>query len=101
LRRLDGDIKLPAKSTIHAVPDRHDLVQRSDGPRHRARHAAIERGLPLRQWRALRESNALFNLSKLVAQARQAETGFHLTEWLTSLDFAHRAVRARLLANEK
>jgi transposase len=28
VRRLDGDIKVPAKSTIHAVLDRHDLVNR-------------------------------------------------------------------------
>jgi transposase InsO family protein len=43
VRRLDGDIKVPAKSTIHAVLDRHDLVKRSGGPRHRAR------GTPLSQ----------------------------------------------------
>ena len=34
VRRLDGDIKIPAKSTIHAVLDRHGLVRRSGGPRH-------------------------------------------------------------------
>lgn len=28
IRRLDGDIKVPAKSTIHAVLDRHGLVKR-------------------------------------------------------------------------
>ena len=28
LRRLPGDIRLPAKSTIHAVLDRHGLVKR-------------------------------------------------------------------------
>jgi transposase InsO family protein len=43
VRRLYGDIKVPAKSTIHAVLDRHDLVKRSGGPRHRAR------GTPLSQ----------------------------------------------------
>ena len=43
MRRLDGDIKVPAKSTIHAVLDRHGLVKRSGGPRHRAR------GTPLSQ----------------------------------------------------
>src|SRR5437899_1367857 len=37
VRRLDGDIRIPAKSTIHAVLDRHGLVKRSGGPRHRAR----------------------------------------------------------------
>jgi hypothetical protein len=37
VRRLDGDIKVPAKSTIHAVLNRHGLVKRGGGPRHRAR----------------------------------------------------------------
>src|SRR5256714_8635638 len=37
VRRLDGDIRVPAKSTIHAVLDRHGLVRRSGGPRHPAR----------------------------------------------------------------
>jgi hypothetical protein len=33
VRRLDGDIRVPAKSTIHAVLDRHGLVKRGGGPR--------------------------------------------------------------------
>ena len=33
VRRLDGDIRVPAKSTIHTVLDRHGLVKRSGGPR--------------------------------------------------------------------
>lgn len=37
VRRLDGDVRIPAKSTIHAVLDRHGLVKRGGGPRHRAR----------------------------------------------------------------
>ena len=36
VRRLDGDIRVPAKSTIHAVLDRHGLVKRAGVPRHRA-----------------------------------------------------------------
>jgi len=28
VRRLDGDVRIPAKSTIHAVLDRHGLVER-------------------------------------------------------------------------
>jgi len=40
VRRLDGDIKVPAKSTIHAVLDRHDLVKPAPP---RARHAAVAR----------------------------------------------------------
>ena len=35
VRRRDGDIKVPAKSTIHAVLDRHGLVKRCGGLRHR------------------------------------------------------------------
>jgi transposase InsO family protein len=34
VRRLSGDFRVPAKSTIHAVLDRHGLVKRS-GPRRR------------------------------------------------------------------
>src|SRR3954470_22127228 len=45
VRRLDGDVRIPAKSTIHAVLDRHGLVKRGGGPRHRARgtplHSAV------------------------------------------------------------
>jgi len=36
VRRLDGDVRVPAKSTIHTVLDRHGLVKRGGGPRHRA-----------------------------------------------------------------
>ena len=36
VRRLDGDIRVPAKSTIHAVLHRHGLVKISGRPRHRA-----------------------------------------------------------------
>ena len=45
VRRLDGDIKVPAKSTIHAVLDRHGLVKRGGGPRHRARGMPLSEGL--------------------------------------------------------
>jgi hypothetical protein len=31
VRKLAGDVRLPAKSTIHAVLDRHGLVQRARG----------------------------------------------------------------------
>src|SRR2546421_12926560 len=37
VRRLDGDVRIPAKSTIHAVLDRHGLVKRGGGPRPPAR----------------------------------------------------------------
>jgi hypothetical protein len=36
VRRLDGDIRVPAKSTIHAVLHRHGLVKLPGRPRHRA-----------------------------------------------------------------
>ena len=36
LRRLPGDVRLPAKSTIHAVLDRHSLVKRMGKRRSRA-----------------------------------------------------------------
>ena len=42
VRRLDGDVRVPAKSTIHAVLHRHGLVKRMGRPRHRAtRNAAV------------------------------------------------------------
>src|SRR6201986_2541340 len=44
VRRLDGDIRVPAKSTIHAVLDRHGLVKRGGGPRHRARGTPLSQG---------------------------------------------------------
>jgi transposase InsO family protein len=51
VRRLDGDIRVPAKSTIHAVLDRHGLVKRSGGPRHRARGTLLSQGtLPNDLW---------------------------------------------------
>ena len=51
VRRLDGDIKVPAKSTIHAVLDRHGLVKRGGGPRHRARGTPLSQGtLPNDLW---------------------------------------------------
>ena len=51
VRRLDGDIKVPAKSTIHAVLDRHDLVKRGGRPRHRARGTPLSQGvLPNDLW---------------------------------------------------
>src|SRR6202051_2924916 len=44
VRRLDGDVRVPAKSTIHAVLDRHGLVRRTGGPRHRARGTPLSEG---------------------------------------------------------
>ena len=42
VRRLNGDVRIPAKSTVHAVLDRHGLVKR--GRSHRAwKRCAIAR----------------------------------------------------------
>jgi len=44
VRRLDGDIRVPAKSTIHAVLHRHGLVKISGRPRHRATGTSLSTG---------------------------------------------------------
>src|SRR5436189_5994506 len=44
VRRLDGDVRIPAKSTIHAVLDRHGLVKRGGRPRHRAQGTPLSLG---------------------------------------------------------
>lgn len=36
VRRLAGDVRIPARSTVHAVLDRHGLVQRARRRRHKA-----------------------------------------------------------------
>jgi transposase InsO family protein len=36
VRRLDGEVRLPAKSTVHAVLDRHGLVKRARARRNKA-----------------------------------------------------------------
>jgi hypothetical protein len=36
VRRLSGDVRVPARSTIHAVLDRHGLVKRIGRARNRA-----------------------------------------------------------------
>ena len=45
VRRLDGDIRIPAKSTIHAVLHRHGLVQAIRRPRQRARGTPLSPGI--------------------------------------------------------
>jgi transposase InsO family protein len=44
VRRLDGDIRVPAKSTIHAVLDRHGLVKRKGPNRRRATGTPLSPG---------------------------------------------------------
>src|SRR5436189_1560136 len=46
VRRLGGDVRVPAKSTIHAVLDRHGLVKRGGGPRQRTRGTGRRRCRP-------------------------------------------------------
>jgi transposase InsO family protein len=45
VRRLDGDIRVPAKSTIHAVLDRHGLVKRLGRRRNRAHGTPLSPGV--------------------------------------------------------
>jgi transposase len=45
VRQLDGDIRVPAKSAIHAVLDRHGLFKRAGKPRNRARGTPLSDGL--------------------------------------------------------
>ena len=45
VRRLDGDIRIPAKSTIHAVLHRHGLVKGIGRPRHRAQGTPLSAGI--------------------------------------------------------
>jgi transposase InsO family protein len=44
VRRLASDVRVPAKSTIHAVLDRHGLVTRKGKPRHRATGTPLSEG---------------------------------------------------------
>lgn len=44
VRRLDGDIRVPARSTIHAVLHRHGLVKAIGRPRHRATGTSLSEG---------------------------------------------------------
>jgi transposase InsO family protein len=44
VRRLRSEIRVPAKSTVHAVLARHGLVKRGGGPRHRARGTPLSEG---------------------------------------------------------
>jgi transposase InsO family protein len=44
VRRLAGDVRVPARSTIHAVLDRHGLVKRFGRPRQRATGTALSVG---------------------------------------------------------
>ncbi|QQO22672.1 IS481 family transposase [Bradyrhizobium diazoefficiens] len=43
-RRLDGDVRIPAKSTIHAVLDRHGLVKRARERKGRAQGTPLSAG---------------------------------------------------------
>ncbi len=44
VRRLAGDVRVPARSTIHAVLDRHGLVRRIGRTRQRATGTALSQG---------------------------------------------------------
>ena len=44
VRKLAGDVRLPAKSTVHAVLDRHGLVKRARIRRNRANGTPLSAG---------------------------------------------------------
>src|SRR2546422_793231 len=44
VRRLAGDVRVPAKSTVHAVLDRHGLVKRMRRTRNRAHGTPLSQG---------------------------------------------------------
>jgi transposase InsO family protein len=44
VRRLDGDVRIPAKSTVHAVLHRHGLVKAIGRPRFRAKGTPLSTG---------------------------------------------------------
>lgn len=44
VRRLDGDLRIPAKSTVHAVLHRHGLVKAIARPRQRAKGTTLSAG---------------------------------------------------------
>lgn len=44
VRKLAGDVRIPAKSTVHAVLDRHGLVQRARERRNRAQGTPLSAG---------------------------------------------------------
>lgn len=44
VRRLDGDLRIPAKSTVHATLHRHGLVKAIARPRHRAKGTSLSAG---------------------------------------------------------
>jgi len=45
IRKMAGDIRIPAKSTIHAILDRHGLVKRHGRPRSHAQGTPLSPGL--------------------------------------------------------
>ena len=44
MRRLDGDVRIPAKSTVHAVLHRNGLVKGMARRRHRAEGTTLSPG---------------------------------------------------------
>ncbi|MEO1020786.1 MAG: IS481 family transposase [Pseudomonadota bacterium] len=44
IRRLAGEVRIPARSTVHAVLDRHGLVKRRGRKRHRATGTSLSAG---------------------------------------------------------
>src|SRR5579864_2344457 len=89
LRRFSG-IPIPGKSTVHAVLDRHGLVERRGRVRRRAQGTALskERGLPaqIRSYNGVpfASAHALFNLAESrLSPPRQNRRGHPLWSYLS------------------
>ena len=60
VRRLAGDVRIPAKSTIHAVLDRHGLVKRAGRKRNRATGTPLSTGgMPNDLWPRTTKANSV------------------------------------------
>jgi transposase InsO family protein len=45
IKKIDGDVRVPAKSTVHAILDRHALVQRAKARRNKAQGTSLSDAL--------------------------------------------------------
>jgi len=86
VKKLSGDVRVPAKSTVHAILNRHGLVTRARGrPRHCAEGAALSEALsPNDLWCADRKGQAIVGADRL----RQAALGKRPMEGIQNTLFA-------------
>jgi len=74
VRRLAGDVRVPAKSTIHAVLDRHGLVKRMGRVRRRATGTPLSLGqVPNELWCA--DDKGEFKLGNNSTAIRRVRVG--------------------------